>query len=141
MLITPYNPFKEIRDIESRLFGAKRVLDTEENVATFVPSVNTREGEFAYHLDIDLPGIKKEDIQIDLKENTLTVTGERNFKEETKEEDYYRVETRFGKFSRTFTLPDDADTENIDASTTDGVLEVVIPKLAKPKNTQRIEVK
>jgi HSP20 family protein len=141
MLITQYNPFKEIRDIENRLFGAKRFVDAQENVATFVPSVNTREGEFAYHVDMDLPGIKKEDIHIDLKENTLVISGERNLKEEVKEEDYYKVETSFGKFSRSFSLPDDADTENIDASTQDGVLEVVIPKLAKPKNVQRIEVK
>lgn len=141
MLITPYNPFKEIRDIENRLYGSKRLVDSGENVSTFVPKVNTREGEFAYHVDIDLPGVKKEDIQVDLKENILTVTGERNFKEEVSEDDYYKVETHFGKFSRTFSLPDDADTENIDASSDKGVLEVVIPKLSKPKNVQRIEIK
>ena len=140
MLITPYNPFKEIRDIENHLFG-NRPMAKEENVATFTPKVNTREGEYAYHVDVDLPGVKKEDIHIDLKDNVLTVSGERDFKEEVKEEDYYRVETRFGKFSRAFTLPDDADTENIDASCDNGVLEVVIPKLVKPKNVTRIEVK
>jgi len=141
MLLTPYNPFKEIREIENRLFGHQAAARNEENVATFAPKVNTREGEFAYHLDVDLPGVKKEDIHIDIKENVLTVSGERNFKEEVKEEDYYRVETRFGKFSRSFTLPDDADIENIEASSDSGVLEVVIPKLAKPKNITRIEVK
>jgi HSP20 family protein len=141
MLITPYSPFREIRDLENRLFNTKKVAQRDESSDVFIPKVNTREGEFAYHLDVDLPGIKKEDIQIDLKENTLKISGERNFKNEIKEEDYYRVETSFGRFSRTFTLPDDADTENIDASCDNGVLEVVIPKLSKPKNVQRIEVK
>ena len=140
MLITPYNPFREIREIENRLFG-DRAMTNEENVTTFTPSVNTREGEFAYHVDIDLPGVKKEDIKVDLKDNVLTVSGERNFKEEVREEDYYRVETRFGKFSRTFTLPDDADIENIDASSENGVLEIVIPKLAKPAGVKSIEIK
>jgi HSP20 family protein len=71
----------------------------------------------------------------------LTISGERKFKNETKEEDYYKIETSFGKFSRTFTLPDDADIEHIEASSQDGVLEVVIPKLKKEENVRAIEVK
>ncbi|MBN2783124.1 MAG: Hsp20/alpha crystallin family protein [Campylobacterales bacterium] len=141
MLITPYNPFREIRELENRLFGRHNIQKTEQGVSAFTPSVNTREGEYAYHVDVDLPGVKKEDINIDLKDNILTISGERNFKEEVKEEDYYKVETSFGKFSRSFTLPEDADVENINASSDAGVLEVVIPKLAKPKNITRIEIK
>jgi len=140
MLLTPYYPLKEIRDLENRFFG-KRDVSVEENVSKFAPSVNTREGEFAYHVDVDLPGVKKEDIKVDLKENVLTISGERRLKEEIKEEDYYRIETRFGKFSRSFTLPDDADVENIDAVSENGVLEIIIPKLAKSKGTRSIEVK
>lgn len=140
MLLTPYYPFKEIRDLENRFF-ANRAITNEENVSKFAPSVNTREGEFAYHVEIDLPGVKKEDINVDLKENTLTISGERRFKEEIKEDDYYRVETRFGKFSRSFTLPEDADIENIDASSDNGVLEIVIPKLVRAKGTRSIEIK
>lgn len=141
MLITPYNPFREIRELENRLFGRHNIQKAEQGVSAFTPSVNTREGEYAYHVDVDLPGVKKEDIHIDLKDNILTISGERNFKDEVKEEDYYKVETSFGKFSRSFTLPEDADVENINASSDAGVLEVVIPKLAKPKNITRIEVK
>ena len=141
MLITPYNPFREIREIENRLFGNRAAAKEEDSVATFAPKVNTREGEFAYHVDVDLPGVKKEDIKIDVRENTLVISGERNFKEEVKEEDYYRVETRFGKFSRSFTLPENVDMENIEASTDNGVLEVVIPKLAKQEGSKTITVK
>ena len=140
MLLTPYYPFKDIKELENRLLG-NRPVASEESVSTFTPSVNTREGEFAYHVDVDLPGVKKEDIKVDLKENVITVSGERRHKEEINEKDYYRLETRFGKFSRSFTLPDDADIENIDASSDNGVLEVVIPKLAKAKGVKTIEVK
>ena len=141
MLITQYNPFKEIREIENRLFGSRALAKEEENVVTFTPKVNTREGEYAYHVDVDLPGVKKEDIKIDVKENVLIISGERNFKEEVKEEDYYRVETRFGKFSRSFTLPESVDIENIEASAENGVLEVVIPKLEPKENVRTIAVK
>lgn len=141
MLLTPYNPFKEIREIENRLFNSRAMSANEENVATYMPKVNTREGEFAYHIDVDLPGVKKEDMRIDIKENVLTISGERNFKEEVKEEDYYRVETRFGKFSRSFTLPENIDVENIEASSDNGVLEVVIPKLEPKTNSRNIAVK
>ena len=141
MLITQYNPFKEIREIENRLFGSRALAKEEENVVTFTPKVNTREGEYAYHVDVDLPGVKKEDIKIDVKENVLIISGERNFKEEVKEEDYYRVETRFGKFSRSFTLPESVDIENIEASAENGVLEVVIPKLEPKENVRTIDVK
>lgn len=141
MLVTQYNPFKEIRDIENRLFGSRSSSKELENVATFTPKVNTREGEFAYHVDVDLPGIKKEDIKIDVKENTLIVSGERNFKEEVKEEDYYRVETSFGKFSRNFILPENIDHENIEAACENGVLEIIIPKLEKKENVKTIQIK
>ena len=140
MLITPYNPFKEIRELENRLFG-RAMSGPEESVATFTPKVNTREGEFAYHVDVDLPGVKKEDINVDIKDNVLTVSGERRLKEEVKEKDYYRVETSFGKFSRSFTLPDNVDAENIEAKADNGVLEVVIPKLAANASAKSISVK
>jgi len=70
----------------------------------------------------------------------LTISGERKVKEEVKEEDYHRVESSYGKFERSFTLPDNVDAENVDASTNDGVLEVVLPK--KERGTsKKIEVK
>jgi HSP20 family protein len=141
MLITPYNPFRDIREIENRLFGSRALSEMEESVATFTPKVNTREGEFAYHVDVDLPGVKKEDIKVDVKENVLTISGERHSKEETKEKDYYRMESSFGKFSRSFTLPDNADIENIEAASDNGVLEVVIPKLVSKEAVKSISVK
>lgn len=88
-----------------------------------------------------MPGVKKEDIKVDINKNVLTISGERKTKEEVKEEDYYKVETYFGKFSRSFTLPDNADIENIEASSENGVLEVIIPKLKDDTTKKTIAIK
>jgi HSP20 family protein len=103
--------------------------------------VNTREGEYAYHVDVDLPGVKKKDITVDVHNDVLVISGERKLKEEVKEKDYYKVETSFGKFSRSFTIPEDGDVENIEANCDNGVLEVIIPKLKKQKNKKTINIK
>jgi len=108
----------------------------------FTPAVNTREGKEAYHVDIDLPGIKKEDVDISVDKNLLTISGKRETKNEAKEEDYYKVESSYGSFSRSFTLPEQVDVENIRASSDNGVLEVIIPKLKVLKDsTKKIEIK
>lgn len=137
MLITRFDPFKQMKEFEKNLYTYPK----NEGVSAFVPVVNTREGEFAYHVDVDLPGVKKEDIKVDINKGILTISGERKIKEEIKEEDYYKVETSFGKFSRSFTLPDNADIENVEAINENGVLEVVIPKLKDEKNIKTITVK
>jgi len=142
MLLTKFDPFREVRDLEERMFKAFPVEKKEASIVAFTPHVNTREGEFAYHIEVDLPGVKKEDINVDVNNGILTITGERSHKEEVKEEDYYRVESNYGKFQRSFNLSDDVDSENISASTDNGVLEVVVPKLKdKIKETKKIEVK
>ena len=143
MFLTKYHPFDEFKDFRSRFNSLLSEFDDRESsLSGFTPVVNTREGEFAYHVDADLPGVKKEDIKINVKDNVLTISGERHHKEEVKEEDYHRVETSFGKFERSFTLPKGSDTENISASNKDGVLEVVIPKLkSETEKSKKIEVK
>ena len=127
MFLTKYSPLGEFRDLCSRFNSLLSEFDNKESeLGGFPPVVNTREGEFAYHVDADLPGVKKEDIKVDVKDNVLTISGERHHKEELNEENYHRVETSFGKFERSFTLPKGADAENITASNKDGVLEVVV---------------
>ncbi|WP_373072338.1 Hsp20/alpha crystallin family protein [Sulfurimonas sp.] len=146
MLLTKYNPYQELRDLNKRfhhLSNAYPKFDIahEYSIAGFTPAMNTREGEFAYHIDVDLPGVKKDDIKVDIKDNVLTISGERTLKSEVKEEDYYKIETSFGKFQRSFTLPDSIDTESITASAEDGVLEIVIPKSPKILHKKEIKVK
>ena len=142
MLVTRFDPFREIKELENRIFqNYVPAVQNDKGINAFTPSVNTREDEKAYYIEVDLPGVKKEDIKVDIKDNTLTVSGERKFKEEVKEEDYYKIETSIGKFSRTFTLPEDADVENIDAKSENGVLDIVIPKVKKEESVKSIEVK
>lgn len=138
MLLTKFDPFKQLKEIEKNLYTQ---VGNNEGVTAFVPTVNTREGEFAYHVDVDLPGVKKEDIKVDLNKGVLTISGVRKTKEEVKQEDYYKIETYFGKFSRSFTLPDNVDIENIEAKSDNGVLEIVIPKLKDDVSKKSIEIK
>lgn len=142
MLLTKYDPFKELSNLEERFKDVFKVR-SEDTLTAFNPAVNTREGEFAYHIEVDLPGVKKEDIHIDVNEdNTLTISGERKTKNEVKEDDYYRCESSYGKFTRSFTIPANADAENITANSEDAVLEVVIPKMKEAKkSTRKIDVK
>lgn len=137
MLLTKFDPFRQLKQIERNLYN----YQNNEAVSGFMPIVNTREGESAYHIDVDLPGVKKDDIKVDYNKGVLTISGERKLKEEIKEEDYYKVETSFGKFSRSFNLPDNVDIENIEARSDNGVLEVVVPKLKDEKNIKTITVK
>lgn len=143
MLLTKYDPFNEFKDFDKRFNSLLREFEGREtSLSGFTPIVNTREGEFAYHVDADLPGVKKEDIKINVKGNIITISGERRHKKEVNEKDYHRVESSFGKFERSFTLPDGADVENITASNDDGVLEVVIPKLkSETTKVKNIKVK
>jgi len=149
MLVTRYNPFREMNDFKRNFKQLESMLanvnDKSVGVGSFTsfsPAVNTREGEFAYHIEVDLPGVKKDDIEIDVHDNIVTLSGERSIKNELKEENYYKVESEYGKFERSFSLPENTDVENIHAETADGVLELVIPKLEisedKPK---KIEIK
>ncbi|ARU47678.1 Hsp20/alpha crystallin family protein [Sulfurospirillum diekertiae] len=133
MLVTRFNPYKELKELESRLFNSYPAESDESSIIAFKPTVSTREGEFAYHVEVDLPGVKKEDINIDIKDNQIVISGERSFKEERQEKDYYKVESSYGKFQRSFALPENVDIENIEASSENGVLEVLLPKLKVEK--------
>ncbi len=139
------DPFKELRDIERKIAS---MLELENQMAkpqpkesVWMPAVNEREDEDAYYVEVDLPGVKKEDIHIEVKDNMLIISGERKFKKEEKDKGYVRVESFFGKFERKFTLPPDADTEHIEAEVEDGVLKIKIPKIKESKNVKKIEIK
>lgn len=149
MLVTRFNPFREMNEFRRGFNQLNAILTqmdetkTKESAFTlFIPAVNTREGEFAYHVEVDLPGVKKDDIEINVHDNIVTLSGERTIQREFKEENYYKVESEYGKFERSFSLPENTDIENIHAETTDGVLEVIIPKLEVSRETpKKIEIK
>ena len=148
MIITRYKKPRENypsfrrSDLFNELLNSFDNISTNTNVVDFNPSVNTREGKEAYHIELDLPGIKKEDIDLDIQNNTLTISGKRELKEQTNKEDYYKVESAYGSFYRSFTLPENIDIENIKANSKNGVLEITIPKLKViPNKIKKIKIK
>lgn len=104
------------------------------------PVVNTYETDNAIVINAEVPGVKKEDISIDVKNNVLTISGERKDQENIDRDDYYRSERFYGSFQRSFTLPDNVDAEKVDATYKDGVLEIKIPKTEESAR-KKIEVK
>ena len=147
MLVTRYNKpvYKDRRfDIFNELlnsFSEATASEEPREIMDFVPAVNTREASDAYYIEVDLPGVKKEDVDVSVDKNVLTISGKREVSNEIKEDDYYRVESAYGKFSRSFTLPENVDVEKIKASNENGVLEIVIPKQEVIKDsTKKIEI-
>ena len=95
---------------------------------SFVPKVDIIETEKAYEISVAVPGLNKEDFKIDLNDNFLTISGERKFSKEKKENNLHVVETQYGNFSRSFSLPENVDANKIGATYTNGILEISIPK-------------
>jgi HSP20 family protein len=108
-----------------------------EDVArrAWLPPVDIREKEDALMFAVELPGMTKDDIDITLENNVLTVAGERKFEKETKGEEFHRLERSYGHFTRSFTLPSSVRTDKVDANFENGVLHISLPKQenAKPK--------
>jgi HSP20 family protein len=140
--VNSYNPYRGL-DLFNEFFNRfEQTAQETTSMNDFMPSVNTREAEKAYHIEVDLPGVKKENVDINVENNILTISGRREFENEIKEESYYKVESSYGEFSRSFTLPQKVDIENITATSTDGVLEVVIPKIEVTEDkVKKIDIK
>jgi HSP20 family protein len=103
------------------------------------PSVDIAETENGYTFYAELPGLAKEDVDVTLENNVLTIRGERKFEKDVKEENYHRVERSYGTFSRSFSLPSNVRSEACNASFRDGVLRIEIPK-AEEARPRRIEI-
>lgn len=116
------------------------VIDKEVS-NKFTPDVDIIENEKNFELHLALPGMKKEEFDIELEENRLTISGERKFKNEKKEGNFYSFETQFGSFKRTFRLPKNVDQEKIEARYVDGILHLELPKSEEynVKNTIKIK--
>lgn len=100
---------------------------------TFRPAVDIVESDSGYELHAELPGMRAEDIDIDVDGRTLTLKAQRQFERESEKAGYRHIERRFGTFQRTFTLPEHVDTDAIRADLKDGVLMVTLPKTAESK--------
>jgi HSP20 family protein len=108
--------------------------------SSFVPAVDIYEDPQKVVLKLEVPGIDQKDLDVRVENHTLTVKGERKFEAEEKEENFHRIERRYGSFYRAFTLPNTVDTENVSASYNAGVLKLELKKKAEAQ-PKLIEIK
>jgi HSP20 family protein len=148
MAVVKWDPFRDlisIQDRMNRLFEqtlSRSRGDEGVSATTWTPAVDIYETADTIVMKAELPGVAREDIQIQINENTLTLQGERRFAKDVQEENYLRLERAYGGFHRSFTLPATVQQDKIRALFKDGVLELTLPKAedAKPKRIS-IEVR
>jgi HSP20 family protein len=146
MALIRWTPGRELMGIQGEMnrffddfFGVPRKAEDQERLR-WTPRVNIEEVKDHFEITAELPGLKREDVKIEIKDRVLTLTGEKKVENEKKDRNVYLFERTYGSFCRTFTLPDNVDEEKIGAEFKDGLLRIDIPKTeeAKPKE---IEVK
>ena len=142
MAITRWDPYREVQSLQNRMNSLFREMSGEPGgdnapltTASFVPAVDVYEDEKKVLLKLEVPGIEEKDLDVRVEDHTLTVKGERKFEKEEKEENFHRIERRYGSFYRAFTLPTTVSTENVAASYNAGVLKLELKKKpeAQPK--------
>jgi HSP20 family protein len=145
-----WNPFREMEDVQRRmssllegnLFRRSNLTNGEENISVpeWAPMVDVIEDEKEYLIKVELPEVQKDDVKVTVENGTLTISGERKAEKEQKGRRFHRVERYYGRFERTFGIPDDAETDAVNAEFKDGVLRVRLAKSEKARPKQ-IEVK
>ena len=141
MAVVKWDPLRDLLSIQDRM---NRLFEqtlsrsrAEEGIAasTWSPAVDIYETPETIVMKADLPGLSREDIEIQIRDNTLTLRGERRFAKDVEQENYLRIERAYGAFQRNFTLPATAQQDKIRAVFRDGVLELMLPKVegTKPK--------
>jgi len=144
--VSEWNPFRELDEVNnrlSRLFGGtSRSGNGREDitVAAWAPLVDITEDDKEYLIKAELPEVKKNDVKVRVEDGVLYITGERTLEKEEKGKRYHRIERAYGSFTRTFSLPEDADPQQVHGEFKDGMLSVHV---AKDKNarSKSIEVK
>jgi HSP20 family protein len=142
MAITRWDPFRDVLGLQNRMnslfqdysrgTGEGDVVTT----ASFVPPVDVYEDEHKIVLKLEIPGMKQEDLDIQIENNTLTVRGDRKFEKEEKEENFHRIERRYGSFFRSFALPNTVDAQKVEANYDAGVLKISLAKREESKPKQ-----
>ena len=144
MNIVRYDPFRELRGLQremNRVFsGLTPGWDNEEGFsASWTPRVNIFENKDHLVLEAELPGMTREDFDLSIENNVVTLKGERKFEKKNEGDNYHRVERAYGSFTRSFTLPSTVSSEDVKAEFNNGVLNVSFPKREETK-ARRIEV-
>jgi HSP20 family protein len=142
-----WDPFQDLRSAQDEMAQMSPMLahalglhtqQGNERATAWAPALDISERKDAYLVTVELPGLKPEDLDITMEDGLLTIQGERQFTSESSEQQFHRVERRYGAFRRSITLPAHVMAEGIQASFEDGVLQILVPKAeeAKPKRIQ-----
>jgi HSP20 family protein len=135
--------FEPLRDLEHFSNRIQNFFNDFNPDMTFNPRVDISEDDKNIFIEVEAPGVKKEDVKLTIEDNILTISGEKkNEKEEKEGKNYYRTERMYGSFQRSFTLPADINRDNIDAKFEHGILKIVVEKVQpKSASEKTIEVK
>jgi HSP20 family protein len=144
MAITRWEPYRDLLALQNRMNSIFQDFSHSNNpgegdlvtAAGFVPPVDIYEDENKLVLKVEIPGMRQEDLDVRMENNTLTVKGERSFQTEEKEENFHRVERRYGTFYRAFTVPNTINPESIKAEYDAGVLRIELHKRPESKPKQ-----
>jgi HSP20 family protein len=151
-----WDPFQDLRDAQEEMAQMAQMAQMSPRLAhalglhgqpqgsgraettAWAPALDISERKDAYLVTVELPGVEAEDLEITMEDGLLTIQGERQFTSESTEQQFHRIERRYGAFRRSITLPAQVQAELIEASFDNGVLQIVVPKMeeAKPKRIQ-----
>jgi HSP20 family protein len=148
--MTRWDPFQDLRSAQDEMAQMSPVLahalglhgqqqgSGRATAMAWAPALDISERKDAYLVTVELPGVQADDLQITLEDGLLTIQGERHVAQDASEQQFHRVERRYGAFRRLITLPAHVMAEGIEASVEDGVLQILVPKMeeAKPKRIQ-----
>ncbi|MCC6397614.1 MAG: Hsp20/alpha crystallin family protein [Bacteroidetes bacterium] len=152
MTLMRWTPARELPALPSEVLGIQKEInrmfdsffrgpeDDGLQTTSWNPLVDVTENDHAYLLNVELPGVSRNDVKIVVQDNQLTIRGEKKQEKESKNSNYHRVERSYGSFQRTFTLPSTVKAEKIEANYNDGVLSITVPK-AEEARAKEIEVK
>ena len=148
--MTRWDPFQDLRSVQDELAQLSPMLahalglhgqqqgSGRATTTAWAPALDISERKDAYLVTVELPGVQADDLQVTLEDGLLTIQGERHFADDSSEQQFHRVERRYGAFRRAITLPAHVVAEGIEASAEDGVLQILVPKMeeATPKRIQ-----
>ena len=144
MNVIKYDPFRELRSLQNEMNRIFSGFETERGSSEFArgawnPNVDIYEDKERLIVEAELPGMNREDFEVSVENNVLTLKGERKFEKKTEGDNYHRVERSYGSFTRQFTLPQTITAEGATADFENGVLRVALPKREETK-ARKIEI-